>query len=74
MGEMHLIAIAALLVGATFGFAFYYHSNAVSLGATANDLRAQFVDVDAAEQELEVVKKEYTSLQRQYSAYKKRIG
>lgn len=73
MEEIYLITIAALAVGATFGFAFYYHSKATSVRTIANDLQAQFVDVDAAEQELVEVKKEYTSLQRQYSASKKEL-
>lgn len=73
MKEICLITIAALAVGATFGFALYYHSKATSVRTLANDLQAQFVDVDAADQKLVDVKKEYTSLQRQYSASKKEL-
>lgn len=73
MEETYLITIAAIAAGASIGFAFYYHSIAASVRTSANDLQAQFVDVDAAEQELEVVKQEYMSLQSRYRAEKEEL-
>lgn len=71
--ETYLITIAALAVGVSIGFAFYYHSKAASVRTSASDLQSQFVDVDAAERELESVKQEYRSLQSRYSVEKKEL-